>query len=692
MRWAKIIACATPLWLSWLEPGSAGLSAAIVRRQDGLYVYRADKRSPLEIMTDGGFRPHGHPNWADNPRAFYMWRHYQAGPEGCGAEDIEGEPEGAEWETAYVSVAEDIETAESYPGWLYEIVPTQNILDDELAESEVLALGGVHWSQVRRFRWQYEADAQWQDNPHYDAALWEESPIRGITRDLPDDLWLVTRSSESVWSNPSAREAAMAFMREEGMASQLGEFPPQFRTYPPNEAIPGPREIPEEVEEPDEAEELWQFLGFESEQKYDEAMARAAGRDLCKRDGLPCRGLSLSKAAEDENVLSRLSEEVAAKDFEKLVVRFGVADLAKSRGGLEVGELRARLRGYQALSSSFSVSKSVSSSIRIADLTKNAKNAGKGVLLIAALGIYVKEVIEVFSTETSALDRLAVLTSIFPLVGCGVQAVADGVKGDVDVIGKTLCLVGDVLLFTPLWPLGVLVQLTRMWWELVAKKVIEKIASPELVHQSRLDGWTEFCGGVEKYIRSDAFADNMQRQYMAEMSAVIFKAAEAKGKLVTGTLSLLAANNDTITTTTTTTTTTTKKLERKMMMRKIFVASRRIRDMVCREADETKQRLRDRYKLQVKNWLQGEQAIFDDKFWYSLLQEAVMVTTVPIPAEAGMDVMVYMAQRMEDDIKKMQSNSQPLPIWPQGDQHLNTIVNEQFDRFQPPSPCRNVEG
>ncbi|RCI11242.1 hypothetical protein L249_7764 [Ophiocordyceps polyrhachis-furcata BCC 54312] len=743
MHWTKIITCAAPLWLSWLDPISAGLSGAsgaIVRRQPGkFFVYRGDTRSPRTISADGGFRPHGHPNWVDNPRAFYIHRHYTGGPRGCGVSYIEDEPQDAVWETAYVSMAREESTAETYPGWIYEIVPTKNIFDDELSESEVLALGGVRWSQVRRFRWSYEVEKTWLPNPHYDAALWEDSPIRGISiHEENEALDEFVQLDETKYFDPVAQKAAMNFMRRERMVSHFGEFPPQFKYYPPHKDVPGDREIPPQFRGRREWESsssesssssgsedggIWKMLGYDSKEEWDEAvrkdmtrtrtsssgseevldmwqswgfdskeeweeMMRDSSKRFCKRDGLPCGELSLAKIGEaDEDVLARLTEAVAAKDFEQMAVRFGVADLAKSRGGLEVSELRARLKGYQSLSSS--------SSIRIADGIKKAKNAGKGVLLIGALGLYIKQLVDVFSTETSALDRVAVVTSIVPVVGCGVQAGADGVKGDVDPIGKTLCVVGDVLLFTPLWPLGVLFQLTRMWWESVAKKLIEKISNPKTVYQSRLDGWNEFCGGVEKYVRSDTFADNIQRQYMAEMSAIIFKAAEAKGKLVTGTLSLLSKVNNATTTTgalslqnNATTTTMSPQLQRRMMLRRAFFASRQIRDMVCREADKTKKRLRDQYKLQMTKWLQEQQTIFDDRFWDVLLREAVMVISVPLPVEVGVDAILHMTHRMEDLVKGYRSKSQPLPVWPRGVDDLNAIVDGHFDRFQPPSPCR----
>ncbi|RDA91805.1 hypothetical protein CP533_2836 [Ophiocordyceps camponoti-saundersi (nom. inval.)] len=679
MHWAKIVTRAAPLWLSWLETGGASLSGTIARRQDGTYLYRGDKRSPQEIRAEGGFRPHGHPNWADNPRAYYMHRHYAAGPKGYGAEDVEGEPADAAWETAYVSLAQDQEVAETYPGWLYEIVPTQNVLDDDLNESEVLALGGVHWSQVKRFRWQHEKDAPWQENPDYEAALWEDSPIRGITTEFPSILRPVTWVRESLWSHPGARRGAMVFMRGRRMSSFMGDFPPRFREYPPSEAFPGPREIPEESSSGSESgesidpEEFWRFYGFESREEYVEAMTRASRtyEDTCKRDGSSCVGRALSKAGEtDEEVLARVSETVAAKDFEKLAVRFGVADLAKSKAGLEVAELRARLRGYQPLSSS----------IRTTNLAKTAKTAGKGVLVVGVLGIYVKEVVDVFSAETSALDRVAVLSSIVPVVGCVVQAGADGARGQMDPVGTTLCVVGDVLLLSPLWPLGVLVQLTRVWWELLAKPLIDSIDDSEVVSRNRLDGWSEFCGGVERYLRSDTFADNIHRQYMTEMSAIVFKAAEAKGKMAAGALSLLKSN------------VTMTKFERRFMMRKLFVASRRMDDRICQEADKTKQRLREHFKQQMNNWLHQEQVTFDDKFWKTLERQAIIVVTAPMPLEAGVDAMLRMTDRMVDSVKKMRGQSQSLPVWPRGVDHLNGIVDGHFDKLDTPELCRRSEG
>ncbi|KAF4592442.1 Heat-labile enterotoxin, A chain [Ophiocordyceps camponoti-floridani] len=49
-------------------------------------------------------------------------------------------------------------------------------------------------------------------------------------------------------------------------------------------------------------------------------------------------------------------------------------------------------------------------------------------MAIGGLGLYIHAVIEAFSTNTTVMDKVAAVTAIVPLVGCGTQAVAVNLK------------------------------------------------------------------------------------------------------------------------------------------------------------------------------------------------------------------------------------------------------------------------
>lgn len=188
-----------PLWLSWLSSELASIlpkETSLTRRQpEGSFVYRGDARCPRDIRNAGGFRPQGD-GWEHDESAFNLERHYRAGPNGCGLESDETGDDFV-FRTAYVSVAQSRWTAEDYGTWLYEIRATPNILDDDFAQTEVMALGGIHWRQIRRYtRMRNDVDervdeSSWFNNPEYDAETYEPGPLAAechVSDDIPGIL------------------------------------------------------------------------------------------------------------------------------------------------------------------------------------------------------------------------------------------------------------------------------------------------------------------------------------------------------------------------------------------------------------------------------------------------------------------------------------------------------------------------
>lgn len=262
MRWTNFVTLSEVLWLSCLTSGHASVLSkeSIVQRQtppgQSGFVYRGDGRSPREIRDTGGFRPQGD-GWENSDSSFDLDRHYTAGPNGCGLDEFD-EP-GFVFRTAYVSTALEQPTAESYGQWLYEVRATPNILDNDFNEGEVLALGGIHWRQVRRYTRMRDTtenrvdETRWIDNPDYDAETYERGPNASrcrVSTTFPGVLAGNSGSSdsdsdsddESGESNPRRLfNAADIYMdRTPGMFELYGEFPPNFRQYAPLDSIPGP--------------------------------------------------------------------------------------------------------------------------------------------------------------------------------------------------------------------------------------------------------------------------------------------------------------------------------------------------------------------------------------------------------------------------------------------------------------------
>lgn len=217
MRWATFSFSAALLGLSFLGTTAASplqearsghqyevpprvLSPGPSTRYE--WVFRGDSRHPDDLRRAGGFQPVGE-GWDDYHGSFLLDRHYEGGAGGGGRDD-----QSIPWRTAYVSMTVAERTAETYgegegEGWIYQIRATPHILDDNDAEAEVLALGGVQWRQVWRYRRNVHG-SPWIENPEFDRNafdnpanrdLYHLTPINGMYTDRNQDIeWDELRS------------------------------------------------------------------------------------------------------------------------------------------------------------------------------------------------------------------------------------------------------------------------------------------------------------------------------------------------------------------------------------------------------------------------------------------------------------------------------------------------------------------
>ncbi|PHH78437.1 hypothetical protein CDD80_6844 [Ophiocordyceps camponoti-rufipedis] len=214
------------------------------------------------------------------------------------------------------------------------------------------------------------------------------------------------------------------------------------------------------------------------------------------------------------------AEAIAKKEFETLSIKFGLTDLVWQKSAKTkisfLHQLFTRFKGYGKVSA---MSRPKMRFLRLSS----------GVLAVAGLGLYVKSVVDEFSQDTSALDRAAVVTSILPFVGCGVQAVAAQKHGILNVWDTALCVVGDALLLSPAWPVWFLVQGLRYFIGAVTD-----VLSPRQVRVRRDEAWQAYMSKARNYLQSDNFTSDIETHFKVEMAAVLFAAAEAQGKLIAG--------------------------------------------------------------------------------------------------------------------------------------------------------------
>ncbi|RDA91653.1 hypothetical protein CP533_0081 [Ophiocordyceps camponoti-saundersi (nom. inval.)] len=201
-----------------------------------LEVYRGDSRPPDVIRASGGFHPWGE-YWHDDT-SFSLENHLFINEHFLDAvwEDMCDDDESAardrrvreawnvNFTTAYVSTSTSPqEAAEFAPGgWIYVIQATPNMLVmEENFFDEVLALGGIHWSQVRG----YTQVGGWSRPPFTDRI--REGQFT-LNQDFDQHRWGALTASRlpEDWNHRNPRQSAVALMQSVGRSvGWTGSFP-----------------------------------------------------------------------------------------------------------------------------------------------------------------------------------------------------------------------------------------------------------------------------------------------------------------------------------------------------------------------------------------------------------------------------------------------------------------------------------
>lgn len=490
--------------------------------------------------------------------------------------------------TQYVSTAADPHTAVLYawsrdaenPGYLYQIAADSRIVDVGAslgryypypAQKEFAAIGYIAWDQIM---------GHYEIGPGFDPKALDKLK----TGQLLDGF----KSNPDFDPQYSAR-------RHSGSQPQLAGFPAQSPAW---------------------SEEPWKGFRAKSCGAYlkDFISDVFCNGSLCASDFISAQKLSaqltarlvLDKGPTEETMtnsflgkiaqaaeLSPSAEEAAASTFARAAEDYGLQTLAANKG-ITVPELRAKLKALVPVPAS--TAKSL------------ALKGGVGAVAVATLGLYVNEVIQAFSTNTSALQRTVVLTSLVPMVGCAVQATANAVNRTPDPLDINLCFVGDILLFTPAMPLGVLIHIGRFVAEaLGAAKAEAKQRKIEAIDHSRVEAWTRYVEQVKNHFASDGFQSGLEMQIQADIAAILFKASEVAG--------IVRDNIDQV-----------RKAAPAESVRFINNAEtqalRAIGQRTCHDISQAKQSLANGARKAVEAWLANEAQKFNDEFFFGLGKEA----------------------------------------------------------------------
>lgn len=213
----------------------------------------------------------------------------------------------------------------------------------------------------------------------------------------------------------------------------------------------------------------------------------------------------------------QLSEKLAREEFTALTAKYGVRALEKHSEKLAVPELYTRFMGHAKLPSS---------SAAASALLHHTYKTGKGAMAVAELGLHIRDVVDVFSNDTGAMDWAAVVTSIIPFVGCGVQAEADREHDDFDWIKTGPCVIEDAILLTPLWPMVVVAEAFRLFMDMNLRQF-----DMNWVQHHRDKAWEAQVNASHAYIHSADFTAVVEAQFLLGATAAAFAASHATARL-----------------------------------------------------------------------------------------------------------------------------------------------------------------
>ncbi|KAF4595943.1 Heat-labile enterotoxin, A chain [Ophiocordyceps camponoti-floridani] len=512
------------LYLEWPAVINAGncLSGFCGPRSEtpleGPSVWRVDGKPPDVIQKLGGFRAKG--------TDFSIHKHAEISTANSAYVSTSERPVGAEIFASEPPPPGDFRRKNYKGSWLYDIHPSSNFIStrktlgpysSHRAEAEILAAGGIPFDQIKG--WTYLSKGRmtakserryvrnsaydkakyqgqtWNPEPQYELAGFPKKMDKANPRIPREHPW--THKEYEAFKDQSAeelREAGLRYLNDEGKASGIASFEPCF-------GLNGraKREASscwlgeEEVVEPEVyTKEL--DLGGKTEGESEVVLLNPAEEEKA--------ALLVEKAAEDE--LAAVASKLLLRESPKLK-------------DISLKEVRARFIGYKPLQPYMKTSRG--------RLWRGLTSAFTAV----GLASWLKDVVQVSATASKRIDKLTTVTSIFPLVGCGTA-----VARSKDAFSGTLCLVGDVLLFTPKWPVGVAVHLFRFLAEAAKQSLRENMLwHDEAEFQKiRQKEWDAVFDNLVGYFRSNKFRNEvLEPEFDAERHGYAVQATDSVGML-----------------------------------------------------------------------------------------------------------------------------------------------------------------
>ncbi|KID86267.1 Heat Labile Enterotoxin Type Iib [Metarhizium guizhouense ARSEF 977] len=223
------------------------------------------------------------------------------------------------------------------------------------------------------------------------------------------------------------------------------------------------------------------------------------------------------ETAEDGELMA-VAKERSKESFDNLLQEFNYGSVVKQ--DQLYNELNARLPKF--------------STPRPEKIARLTTKIGEGALAVAGLALWGKAVADVFSEDTSVLDKAEVVTSIMPIIGCAVQ-LANSVKqghGSDDAGHLALCFAADALLFAGFWEIAVVMQVGEALGNWIkAENQRTKLWDGDILAQKGSEGWHDNVVRMLEHLKSDEFLANTTAQFSTYQILILYQASQLTGDL-----------------------------------------------------------------------------------------------------------------------------------------------------------------
>ncbi|RDA94393.1 hypothetical protein CP533_2247 [Ophiocordyceps camponoti-saundersi (nom. inval.)] len=155
--------------------------------------------------------------------------------------------------------------------------------------------------------------------------------------------------------------------------------------------------------------------------------------------------------------------------------------------------------------------------------------ASPGIFLLgASLPFYIADVVETFQRNSTDLEKAAAVTVMLPILGCSARLASELGKGETGaILGAriSLCFAGDLLLFTPAFPVAIMLHM------LSSSMGGLQLLDPNFVKTRRDEAWNKHYQTIIDHYSSKEWDTKVGTWYLDEMTNISITVSEQRGTL-----------------------------------------------------------------------------------------------------------------------------------------------------------------